>query len=485
MEYVAVLLGLIVVLASVLLWRLFFQPKGARVRGKPILGWNRKPADRIMGDLSKAVANGSLYDYLWRLHKEGSIPVTAFWWRNQRVVSVCSPQAFKDTESLYNRPKLIFGPNFEPLYGSKSIQSVNGVEWKERKKLLHNTIRGQRLVSFVSEFVQVADEIKSKWSTGLVRGGKPVQLKREMFLATLKTILYTSLGNMFKNDDEIEDLANAYHLCKCEMDTRILVTPPPDSPQELSFQKNLKHLKDYLRRMIQVRREQNGTGKELPLLDALLNSGASEDLILSDMLTFMGGFHTSGYYATWTFVYLAQHPYVQEKLYKEIEEKVGDDRNEKLKSYITTPNSYLRQVLDESMRHSTTVNFSAHYSDEDIMVDGHCVSAGTPIIHALGVAMNNKAIWEHPDKFDPDRFAPGSKHAKRGFEYRPFGVTNVRRCPANQFTYMMVSVFVTVLVHAFTLKISDKQDIVKVYGIATSPKTDPLIQVELKSNFIV
>ena len=476
MEYVTVLLGVVSVIASVLLWKLLFQLRGTQQHGRSILGWNRKPADPIMGDLGKAVANGSLYDYLWRQHKEGTIPVTAFWWRDHRVVSVCSPQAFKDTENLYNRPRLIFGPTSEPLHGSKSIQSINGAEWKERKKLLHNTVRGQRLVSFVSEFIQVADEVESNWSTG----GKPVQLKQEMFLATLKAILNTSLGNIFKNNDGIEDLANAYHLCKCETDTRILVTPSPDSPQELNFQKNLKHLKGYLRQMIQVRREQNGMKKELPLLDALLKSGGSEDLILSDMITFMGGFHTSGYYATWTFLYLAQHHDVQEKLYKEIEEKVGDDRNEKMKSYITESNSYLRQVLDESMRLSTTANFSAHYNDKDIMVDGHCVPAGTPIIHALGVVMNNKAIWECPERFNPDRFAPGSRHAKRGYEYRPFGVSNIRRCPANQFTYMMISVFVTILVHSFTLRITDGQNIEKVYGIATSPKNDPLLQVELR-----
>ena len=57
-----------------------------------------------------------------------------------------------------------------------------------------------------------------------------------MFLATLKTILNTSLGNVFKDDDEIEDLANTYHLCKCEMDARILDIPSPNSPRELDFQ---------------------------------------------------------------------------------------------------------------------------------------------------------------------------------------------------------------------------------------------------------
>ena len=475
------LYSVLAVLITVLFLRLF-QSRYVQRRGKPITRWERKPADPKMGDLGTAVVNGSLHDYLWQQHAEGSIPVTSFWWRDQRVVSVCSPQAFSDTQNLYNRPKVIFESTFEPLHGSKSIQSVNGVEWKERKKLLHGTIRGQRLLSFISDFVQVADETVTRWSTAATGSptGKPVKLKKEMFLATLKALLNTSLGNIFKHDDEIEDLANTYHLCKCEMDARILDIPPPTSPRELNFQKNLKHLKDSLRRMMEVQQKQNTKGKELPLLDALLKSGASEDLILSDMVTFLGGFHTSAYYATWTFLYLAKHPDVQQKLHEEIMERVGDDRDEKLKAYVNTSTSYLRQVLDESMRHSTTINFSAHCSDQDIMVDGYWVPAGTPIIHALGVAMNNSTIWECPDKFNPDRFAPGSRHAKRGIEYRPFGVTNIRRCPANQFTYTMVSVFATIILHRFTLQKMSEEDVIKVYGIATSPKDEAPIQVTLR-----
>ena len=200
------------------------------------------------------------------------------------------------------------------------------------------------------------------------------------------------------------------------------------------------------------------------------------------MLLFMSGFHTSA----WILLYLhfslpcpaSWCP--RETLFsKEIEQKVGDDRNEKMKSYITKSNSYLQQV-QLNVSWYTTASFSAHYSDKDIMVDCHCVPASIPIIHALGVVMNNKAIWECPERFNPDRFAPGSRHAKRGYEYRPFGVSNIRRCPANQFTYMMISVFVTILVHSFTLRITDGQNIEKVYGIATSPKNDPLLQVELR-----
>ena len=324
--FVAVLLGVFAVLAAFFL-RTSLAPrrtqapyKQAAERGKPIPGWNDHPADSEKGDLRMAIASGGLRHYLLQQHNGGRCPVTAFWWRKQRVVSVCSPQAFKDTASIYNRPRLIFAQCFEPLHGSNSIQSVNYTDWEERKKLLHGTIRGRNLESFFSDFVQVAEETAKIWSPG-----KPVELMKEMFRMTLKAILCTSLGNIFEDNSGIEWLANCYHLCKCEMDKHILEVPPPNSQRELDFQENLKQLQDCLRRMARVRKEQ----KELPLLDALLKSQAPEEQILSDMVTFMGGFHTSAYYITWTFFYLAQNPEVQEKLFRDVKEKVGSEHVEK------------------------------------------------------------------------------------------------------------------------------------------------------------
>lgn len=176
----------------------------------------------------------------------------------------------------------------------------------------------------------------------------------------------------------------------------------------------------YVKQMLQTHLNQSGSKKDLPLLDALLSSGASEDQILSDMVTFLGGFHTSAYYATWMFYYLTQHKDVQEKLFNDIQANVGSDRSKKLKAYAFNPNSYLRQVLDEGLGKSMTTTFTGHYSNEDIVLDGYRVPARTPILHALGVAMCNEAVWEDADIFNPDRFAPGSPHAKRGPELRPF-----------------------------------------------------------------
>jgi len=84
--------------------------------------------------------------------------------------------------------------------------------------------------------------------------------------------------------------------------------------------------------------------------------------------------------------------------------------------------------------------------------------------------MFNNAVWECPEIRS---FSPGSKHAKRGIEYRPFSVSNLCQFPANQFTYAMVSVFLTVILyHCKSCRLLvGEQDFEKVYGIiATSTK---------------
>ena len=98
---------------------------------------------------------------------------------------------------------------------------------------------------FFIDFVQIAQETEKMWFPN-----KPIELMKEMFRMTLKAILCTSLGNIFEDNGGIEWLANLYHLCKCEMDHRILDVPPPNSQQEFSRKS----------KAVEVMLETNGAG---------------------------------------------------------------------------------------------------------------------------------------------------------------------------------------------------------------------------------
>ena len=58
----------------------------------------------------------------------------------------------------------------------------------------------------------------------------------------------------------------------------------------------------------------------------------------------------------------------------------------------------MRQIQVETLRLSTLTPWAARYSDKDIMIKGHVIPAGTPIIQALGVGLKSQTTWENPDK---------------------------------------------------------------------------------------
>ena len=57
-----------------------------------------------LGDTEEVAEHGSLHQYLKHRHARDG-PIIAFWWTNQqRIVSIASPDAFKATTKLFDRP---------------------------------------------------------------------------------------------------------------------------------------------------------------------------------------------------------------------------------------------------------------------------------------------------------------------------------------------------------------------------------------------
>ena len=69
-----------------------------------IPGWTNTPAHKEHGDLLDVISKGGVYKYLDLRHEGGRRPIVAFTWKDKKVVSVCSPEAYKDMQKLTNRP---------------------------------------------------------------------------------------------------------------------------------------------------------------------------------------------------------------------------------------------------------------------------------------------------------------------------------------------------------------------------------------------
>ncbi|CAF4855720.1 unnamed protein product, partial [Rotaria magnacalcarata] len=68
-----------------------------------------------------------------------------------------------------------------------------------------------------------------------------------------------------------------------------------------------------------------------------------------------------------------------------------------------------------------------------ISICGYEILAGTPIIQALGVVLQDDQIWTNPNEFNPDRFDQVNRRKLPALAFSPFGFAGKRICPGYRF----------------------------------------------------
>jgi len=130
------------------------------------------------------------------------------------------------------------------------------------------------------------------------------------------------------------------------------------------------------------------------------------------------GHETTALALTWALYLLALDPAVQARVAEESRAALGDraagaDDLDRL--------GLVRQVLEEAMRLYPPAGFLTRTAAEDDRLAGHDIQAGTTVILPVFALHRHAALWDDPDVFDPDRFAPERSRARHRYAYLPFG----------------------------------------------------------------
>jgi len=153
-------------------------------------------------------------------------------------------------------------------------------------------------------------------------------------------------------------------------------------------------------------------------------------LALSNAVTFLvAGHETTANALAWTLYLLSEQPQVQAWAAEEAREALGLDGgpDEVLDRLV-----YLRWVLEEALRlypPAPRIERQAVADDRlgDLQVrKGDYVGVWPWVLH------RHQALWDNPDGFDPERFAPEARGAMHRFQYIPFGA-GPRICIGAQF----------------------------------------------------
>jgi len=123
---------------------------------------------------------------------------------------------------------------------------------------------------------------------------------------------------------------------------------------------------------------------------------------------------------SWTFYLLSLHPLVRRRLEDELATTLAG-RPPRLEDLPRL--RYTRMVLEESMRlypPAWAITRSVAAAD---VIGGYPIPAGAMVIVSPYVTHHDPTLWEDPEGFDPERFAPdsGEAAARPRYAYFPFG----------------------------------------------------------------
>lgn len=232
----------------------------------------------------------------------------------------------------------------------------------------------------------------------------------------------------------------------------------PDMPRP-GYGKALAQLDDYLYGIIRQRRAQLRNADQRPprgedagptdLLTALVRApGMDDELIRDQLLTMLiAGHDTSTALLAWSLHLLARHPDVLAQAQQEVDAVAG--RGSLQMAHVEAL-SYLDEVVKEALRLYPPIHVANRIAAEETTIAGYALQAGNRVMASIYLAHRDERVWEAPEQFRPERFAP---HAPRRppFTYIPFGA-GPRHCIGAAFAQVEAKVVLARILQQFELE---------------------------------
>jgi cytochrome P450 len=162
--------------------------------------------------------------------------------------------------------------------------------------------------------------------------------------------------------------------------------------------------KDLLARLIAARDSESG---------AKMTPAEVRDEVIT---MFVAGHETTAAAMAWVWYLLSQHPAVEARLHAELDQVLGG----RAPTIADLPKlTYARMVLDEAMRlYPPAPGTSARLALAEDEICGVKIPKGANVVVAPWILHRHSTLWDRPERFDPERFAPGVERAR--FAYLPF-----------------------------------------------------------------
>jgi len=335
-----------------------------------------------------------------------------------------------------------------PLLG-EGLVTAEGDKWKAHRKLVAPSLTRRHVERYAETMVDCAAELAAELGHGTVR-----DLHHDMSLVTQRIVLRTLFGADIEVDVErvgelVEGVMEAF-VREARTWRRFLPAAilTPSRRRRVAL---IAELDALLVRIIEARR-QLPAGRDLlsRLIDARDDEGRGfDDVELRDeaITMFVAGHETTALNLTYTWLLLAAHPDIQQRIHAELEMVLGDSA--------PTPESMgelrlLTAAVKESLRLFPPAWAFGREAQVDIELGGKTIPAGYQIVISPWVIHRDQRWFDHPERFDPDRWLDGRTDELPRMAFLPFG-GGPRVCVGNHFAMMEAVLVLAVLLREVRL----------------------------------
>ena len=329
---------------------------------------------------------------------------------------------------LTNAEALVKGPEMKRALGptlGQGLLTADGAHWKWQRQTASPVFRHDRLIAFLPAMLAAAAETRERWAA--LPPGAEIDVGQEMMRTTFDIILETMLSSRANIDtDRVGKAVTQYLESTGWLFALSLLNAPAWMPYPGRRRTDAagRYLRDTIGQAAAVRRAA-GTGSA-DLLELLLSAADPEtgrtmtDAEITDnLLTFVSAGHeTTALGLAWTFDLLSRNPGAAERAVAEIESVTGGGPLEPEHIERLT---YTRQVFQEGMRLYPPAPIIARAVARPFTLANRPVPQGSMVYVPIYALHRHTMLWDRPEVFDPDRFAPELSKARHRYAYMPFG----------------------------------------------------------------
>ena len=378
-------------------------------------------------------------------------------WRRMFVIN--QPEAIRHVllDNAANYTKSEVGRRvLEPALG-RGLLTSEGETWRRHRRIMAPAFDPRSIAGYAPIMTEVTQALLAKWDA--LAELREADVAAAMMHATLHIISRA----MFSSDsDEIVDVVEAdVNLYQSKVRPTLadflhlpewlarLIAPFPTSGIFDEFDIKVDKLltergrapeaepKDLLARLISARDTETGGG---------MTAKEVRDQVVT---IFLAGHETTAQALSWTFYLLSQHPDVERKLHDELMTVLAGrtPRYEDLAQL-----RYTRMVIEESMRLFPPAHIISRQPVADDEVLGHRIPVGSEVMILPWLLHRKPALWENPDCFDPERFAPERVAQRPRFAYIPFGAGQ-RICIGAAFAMVEAMIILATIAQRYRLRL--------------------------------